>query len=145
MALTRAPENGGENQDISMETTFTLRLAILTWPYWHAEPSPESFQQGGFAFLRGGFAFVRGGLDIQKLTKTALIHTASCFNLGGLGALFGGAKPTKATPWRRDCWHVLSPVFLFVISSFCLLFGWMLFLAESLSSLWNFFLGKNSL
>jgi len=21
---------------------------------------------------------------------------------GGLGALFGGAKPTKAPPWRRD-------------------------------------------
>jgi len=28
---------------------------------------------------------------------------------------------------------VRCPVFLFVISGFCLLFGWMLFLAESLS------------
>ena len=27
MALTRAPENEGENQDISLETTFTLSLA----------------------------------------------------------------------------------------------------------------------
>jgi len=31
------------------------------------------------------------------------------------------------------------PVFLFVISGFCLIFGWMLFLAESLSSLWKYF------
>jgi len=36
-------------------------------------------------------------------------------------------------------WHVIFPVFLFVISGFCLLFGWMLFLAESLSSLWKYF------
>ena len=36
-------------------------------------------------------------------------------------------------------WHVIFPVFLFVISGFGLLFGWMLFLAESLCSLWNFF------
>jgi len=27
VALTRAPENEGENQDISLETTFTLSLA----------------------------------------------------------------------------------------------------------------------
>jgi len=27
VALTRAPENEGENQDISLETTFMLRLA----------------------------------------------------------------------------------------------------------------------
>ena len=31
-------------------------------------------------------------------------------------------------------------VFSVVISGFCLLFGWMLFLAESLSSLWKYFL-----
>ena len=34
---------------------------------------------------------------------------------------------------------------LFVIFGFCLLFGWMLFLAESLSSLWKYFcLSKNT-
>jgi len=27
-----------------------------------------------------------------------------------LGALFGGAKPTKAPPWRRDCLHRNSSV-----------------------------------
>jgi len=27
VALTRAPENEGENQDINLETTFTLSLA----------------------------------------------------------------------------------------------------------------------
>jgi len=32
-----------------------------------------------------------------------LISNVSYFNLGGLGALFGGAKPTKAPPWRRSC------------------------------------------
>jgi len=25
------------------------------------------------------------------------------FSIWGVGALFGGAKPTKAPPWRRDC------------------------------------------
>ena len=35
--------------------------------------------------------------------------------------------------------HVIFPVFLLVISGFCLLFGWMLFLAESLSSLSKYF------
>ena len=53
--------------------------------------------------LRGGFAFVWGGLDIMKLTKTALVYSASRFNFGGHGVLFGRAKPTKAPPWRRDC------------------------------------------
>ena len=43
-----------------------------------------------------------GGLDIIKLTKTPLIYSVSRFNLGGVRALFGGAKPTKAHPWRRD-------------------------------------------
>jgi len=37
-----------------------------------------------------------GGLDIIKLTKTPLFYSISRFNLRGLGALFGGAKPTKA-------------------------------------------------
>ena len=37
-----------------------------------------------------------GGLDIIKLTKASLIYSVSRFNLGGLGALFGGEKPTKA-------------------------------------------------
>jgi len=46
-------------------------------------------------FNRGVLQFC-GGLDIIKLTKTPLIYSVSRFNLGGLGALFGGAKPTKA-------------------------------------------------
>jgi len=32
------------------------------------------------------------------LTKTALIYSASYFNLGMLVALFGGAKPAKTPP-----------------------------------------------
>jgi len=37
------------------------------------------------------------------LTKTPLIYSVSRFNLRGLGALFGRAKPTKAPQWRREC------------------------------------------
>ena len=36
-------------------------------------------------------------------------------------------------------WHVDFPVFLFVISGSWFLFGWMWFLAVSLSSLWKYF------
>jgi len=51
-------------------------------------------------FLCGGFGFVRGGLTPQKLTKTPLIYSVSCFNLGVLRALFGGLSPQK--PPRGD-------------------------------------------
>jgi len=63
------------------------------WP----EQSPESFQYGVFAVLRGDFSFVRG-VDIIKLTKIPLIYSVSLFNFGGLGALFGDAKPTEPPP-----------------------------------------------
>ena len=57
-------------------------------------------------FNRGALKFcgvcLCGVLDITKLTKIPLVYSVSRFNLGGLGALFGGAKPTKAPPWRRD-------------------------------------------
>jgi len=43
---------------------------------------------------------LRGGLDIIKLTKTSLIYSVSRFNLGGLGAFFGGISPPK--PPRGD-------------------------------------------
>ena len=42
----------------------------------------------------------------------------------------------------ETCWpysHVIFLVFSFVISGFCLFIGWMLFLAEPLSSLWKYF------
>jgi len=60
-----------------------------------AEPSPESFQQGAFAFLRGDFGFVRGGLTLKKLTKLNRI-IAFHVSIWELGALFGEAKPPKA-------------------------------------------------
>ena len=41
----------------------------------------------------GGFTFVQRCLTFYKLSKTALIYSVSYFNLGGLGALFGGIKP----------------------------------------------------
>jgi len=42
------------------------------------------------------------------LTKTTLIYSVSCFNFGGLGTLFGGDKPTNASPVRRDWYDVLT-------------------------------------
>ena len=47
------------------------------------------------------FTFVQAGIwHSQNLIKT-LIYV-SCFSLEGLWVLFGGSKPTKAPPWRRD-------------------------------------------
>jgi len=68
----------------------------------NSEPSPESFPIGGLCSSAGGFSFVRGGLDIIKLNKTSLIYSVSRFTLGGWSFVWGG-KPTKASPWRRDC------------------------------------------
>jgi len=43
-------------------------------------------------------------LGIENLIKTPMVYSVSYFHLGGLGTLFGEAKPTKAPPpWRRDC------------------------------------------
>jgi len=53
------------------------------------------FNRGLCISVGGIFAFAER-LDILKLAKTPLIYSVSCFNLGRLGALFGGAKPTKA-------------------------------------------------
>ena len=50
--------------------------------YVCAGPSPESFQNGGFAFVRGDLTF-------WNFTKTPLIYSVSCFNLRGLSS----AKP----------------------------------------------------
>ena len=46
----------------------------------------------------GGLCVCAEGLDIMKLTKIPLIYSVSRFNLGGLGAFFGGATSTKAPP-----------------------------------------------
>ena len=47
-------------------------------------------------------------LTLQNLTKTPLIYSAS-YQLGELGTLFEGAKPTKAFPWRLDPYLSLFP------------------------------------
>ena len=46
--------------------------------------------------------FNRGALHSESLMKTTLIYSVSYLNLRGLGALFGGAKPTKAPLWWCD-------------------------------------------
>ena len=50
----------------------------------------------------GDLRSCRGGLTFN-LTKIPLIYSVSYFNVGGNGTLFGGANPTKASPWQRDC------------------------------------------
>jgi len=40
-----------------------------------------------------------GELDIENLIKSPKIYSVSYFDFGGLGTLFGGAKPTIAPPW----------------------------------------------
>ena len=50
----------------------------------------------GASWFCGRLCVCAGGLDIIKLNKTSLIYSVSRFNLAGLGALFGGAKLTKA-------------------------------------------------
>jgi len=67
----------------------------------------------------GGFYVCAGGLErlCKGLVnaKTYFIYSASYFNLGGLGALFGVAKPTKAPSWDGTdgtpfCLHCLLPI-----------------------------------
>jgi len=50
---------------------------------------------------------VPGGLDNEKLIKPPMIYSVSYFDFGGLSTLFGGAKLTKAPPWRRDWCQVM--------------------------------------
>jgi len=67
------------------------------------EPSPVNHQKGGFTFVqKWGFMFVQGEALHSNSTKIPLIYSVSYFNLGGLGAVFGGLSPPKP-PWRRDC------------------------------------------
>jgi len=41
-------------------------------------------------------------LDILKIDKISTDLIVFHVSTWGLGALFGGTKPTKAPPWRRD-------------------------------------------
>jgi len=51
----------------------------------------------------GGFTFVQGRLDIKNWQKFHWFIVLQISNLWGLELCLGGAKPTKAPPWRRDC------------------------------------------
>jgi len=53
------------------------------------------------------------GLDILKLTKSPLIYTVVFHISLKFGAIFGGAKPNKATLWLRDWLRVLDWGFIF--------------------------------
>ena len=49
-------------------------------------------------FSIGGLWVCARGLDIKKLTKTQLIHSVSCFNLGIWSFVYGSLAP-KSPPW----------------------------------------------
>jgi len=51
-------------------------------------------------FYRGSLHLCNG-LDNLKFEQTSLFYSAPYFNCGG-ELCFGGAKPTKDPPWRRD-------------------------------------------
>jgi len=79
-----------ENVHEVRKKTFNFLLCI------EAEPSSESGQKEGFTFVRGALRSCKGAWH-SNLTKIPLICSVSYFNLGGIGALSGGAKPTKTT------------------------------------------------
>ena len=62
-------------------------------------------------FSTGGLCVCGGGLTFKNFTKSSLIYSASCFNLGEAWDFFGGLGPPKQPPWRRDrsgfsnCWR----------------------------------------
>jgi len=50
----------------------------------------------------GGLYVRAGGAWHSNLTKIPLIYSVPYFNLGGVGAFFGGISPQKPSPWQRD-------------------------------------------
>ena len=63
-----------------------------------SDPLPKGFSRGLYNSA-GGICVCAEGLDIIKLSKIPLIYSVSRFNLGGLGALFGGLSPPQPPPW----------------------------------------------
>jgi len=61
-----------------------MAIAYVFYP----EPSPESSIRGLW--------LCAGRLDIFKFTKTHLIYSVSCFNLGGLELCLWGLSPQKS-------------------------------------------------
>jgi len=60
--------------------------------------------------LCGGTLRSCRGARHSNLTKVPLIYSVSYFNLGGIGAVFGGAKPTKAPRGDRTVWIAFNIV-----------------------------------
>jgi len=82
-------------------------IGSMLWPFHRTNPRYQRYELSCRTVARkfsiGGLC-VCAGVDIPKLNKTQLVYSISRFNFGGLGALLGGPKPTKAPPpWRRDC------------------------------------------
>ena len=77
----------------------------------HARTVARKFSIGGLCISEGGFGFVREGLDTQKLTKTQLIYSVSCYNLGGLEIRMGGLSP-QIPPVATGLLHAVTIVLL---------------------------------
>ena len=82
-----------------------LHAAVLL-KGWHSfyliDPTPKHKQTRTVArkSSMGALRWFRGDWH-SKFDKNSPIHSASHFNLKRFEALFGEAKPSKASPWRR--------------------------------------------
>jgi len=88
----------------SVETSWVL------WPchFVLIRAVAKKFSIGGLCFSAGGLWVCVGGLTLLKLTKSHLIYSVSCVNLGGLGALFGGEWAPKILPVAMGLVLILS-------------------------------------
>jgi len=93
-SLTQRSSSSGRSTYLPHTGTSRTGPGIAGQSDLQPEPSLESFQYGGFAVLRGALRLF-GGAWHYKINQNST-YSFSSFNLGGLGALFGGAKPTKA-------------------------------------------------
>jgi len=74
-------------------------------------------------FSRGFTSLCRGIWHSENLVKTPLISSASDLNLGGLGVLGGGSKPTKAHPWPANCPRLCVSMQPAIVCDYALLYS----------------------
>ena len=77
---------------------------LYTWGQCESRTVVRKSSIGGLCVCAGGFYVCARGAWHTNLIKIPLIYSISCFNLGGLGALFEGAKSTKAPSGDGSVW-----------------------------------------
>jgi len=88
---TRPPTFSDSGDIICHDPTFFSLGFVIYW--FHTRTVARKFSIGGICISAGDLWVCAGDLT-QKIGKTQLIYGVSCFNLGGLGALFVGAQPS---------------------------------------------------